>query len=375
MTQDHIYSWEIIVMGIGSRIKQARSEAGMTQKGLAEKAKCEQSTVAHWESERNLPSTEKLKSLADILGVSASWLLSGESGGGTKTTKVPASDPASTIAFQGEPGAYSDLSCRVARPEMTTLACRSFEDAFAAVHDGIARLAMIPVDNSVAGRVADIHHLLPESGLHIIGEHFQRVNHHLLGVKGAKISDITHVHSHIHALNQCKKLIAELGITPVVAVDTAGSAHAIAESGDVTQAVIASELAGEIYGLTSLKADIEDAEHNTTRFLIMARDPIIPHPMAGKTITSITFRVRNVPAALFKAMGGFATNGVNMTKLESYMVGGQFTATQFLADVEGHPENRNLKLALEELAFFSHEVRVLGVYPPHPYRFEANSED
>jgi len=374
MTRNHIWFREIIVMGIGSRIKQARGEAGMTQKGLAEKANCEQSTVAHWESERNLPSTEKLKSLADILGVSASWLLSGEGGEGGATEAV-ASDPASTIAFQGEPGAYSDLACRVARPEMTTLACKSFEDAFAAVHDGKARLGMIPVENSVAGRVADIHHLLPESGLHIIGEHFQRVNHHLLGVKGAKVSDITHVHSHIHALNQCKKLIGGLGITPVVAVDTAGSAHAIAESGDVTQAVIASELAGEIYGLASLRADIEDAEHNTTRFLIMAREPIIPHPMAGKTITSFTFRVRNVPAALYKAMGGFATNGVNMTKLESYMVGGQFTATQFLADVEGHPENRNLKLALEELEFFSEFVKIMGVYPPHPYRFEANQEN
>jgi len=361
-------------MGIGNRIKLARSDAGMTQKALAEKSNCEQSTVAHWESERNLPSTDKLKALADILGVSASWLLSGEGNDANSSSSDAApSDPASTIAFQGEPGAYSDLSCRVARPEMTTLACTSFEDAFAAVHDGRARLGMIPVENSVAGRVADIHHLLPESDLHIIGEHFQRVNHHLLGVKGAKVSDITHVHSHIHALNQCKNLIAELGITPVVAVDTAGSANAIAKSGDKTQAVIASELAGEIYGLSSLKADIEDAEHNTTRFLIMARDPIIPHPMAGKTITSITFRVRNVPAALFKAMGGFATNGINMTKLESYMVKGQFTATQFLADVEGHPENRNLKLALEELAFFSHEVKVMGVYPPHPYRFEANA--
>ncbi|MCW8836027.1 MAG: prephenate dehydratase [Rhodospirillales bacterium] len=287
----------------------------------------------------------------------------------------PASTPATTIAFQGSPGAYSDLSCRAARPEMTTLPCGSFEEAFAAVRDGKAALGMIPVENSVAGRVADIHHLLPDSGLHIIGEHFQRINHHLLAVKGAKIEGLTHVHSHVHALNQCRKLIGERGLNPVVAVDTAGAARAIAQSGDKTQAVIASELAGEIYGLVSLKADIEDAEHNTTRFLIMARDPVIPHPKAGKTITSFVFRVRNVPAALYKALGGFATNGVNMTKLESYLVGGHFTAAQFYADVDGHPENRNLRLALEELDFFSHEVKILGVYPPHPYRNEQVMEE
>ncbi|MCW9036136.1 MAG: prephenate dehydratase [Rhodospirillales bacterium] len=278
------------------------------------------------------------------------------------------------MAFQGAPGAYSDLSCRVARPEMITLPCRSFDDTFAAVREGRARLAMIPIDNSVAGRVADIHHLMPHSGLHIIGEHYQPVNHHLLGVKGTTAENIKEVHSHIHALSQCKDLIAELGIEAIVAVDTAGAAREIAESGDKTKAVIASELAGEIYGLVSLKADIEDAAHNTTRFVIMAKEPIRPHPLAGKTITSIIFRVRSVPAALYKALGGFATNGVNITKLESYMVDGHFTAAQFYADVDGHPDNQDLKLALEELAFFAHEVTVLGVYPPHPYRFEADTE-
>ena len=286
-----------------------------------------------------------------------------------------ASDPNRTIAFQGELGAYSDLACRGARPEMTTLPCRSFEDAFAAVQDGKAALAMIPIENSVAGRVADIHHLLPQSRLHIIGEHYQRVNHHLLGVTGAKIGDLTHVHSHIHALNQCRELIRELGIQPVVRVDTAGAAAEVAANGDPTQAVIASELAGEVYGLVSLRANIEDAEHNTTRFMIMAREAIVPHPKSGPTMTSFVFRVRNVPAALYKAMGGFATNGVNMTKLESYMVGGRFNATQFYAEVEGHPDHRNVRLALEELDFFTREVRILGVFPQHPYRLQAAGGD
>ncbi|MGE5442645.1 MAG: prephenate dehydratase, partial [Bacteroidota bacterium] len=232
---------------------------------------------------------------------------------------TPAADPNRVIAFQGALGAYSDLACRTARPELATLPCRSFEDAFAAVRDGQAGLAMIPIENSVAGRVADIHHLLPSSGLHIIGEHYQRVNHHLLALPGARIEQLTHVHSHIHALNQCRGLVRELDLVAVVRLDTAGAAAEIAEAGDRTQAVIASELAGDIYGLVSLRADIEDARHNTTRFLIMASEPVVPHPKSGPTMTSFVFRVRNVPAALYKALGGFATNGVNMTKLESYL--------------------------------------------------------
>ncbi|WP_038013996.1 prephenate dehydratase [Terasakiella pusilla] len=284
-------------------------------------------------------------------------------------------DPAKIIAFQGELGAYSDLACRMSRPEMTTLPCRTFEDAFAAVRNGDAGLAMIPIENSVAGRVADIHHLLPESGLHIIGEHYQRINHHLLAVKGTKLEDVTEVYSHIHALNQCRDFLKEHDIKPIVAVDTAGSAKDIAQSGDTTKAVIASELAGEIYGLTSLAADIEDAEHNTTRFIVMSKDPVIPHPNAGVPVTSFVFRVRNVPAALYKALGGFATNGVNMTKLESYIVDGSFVAAQFYADVEGHPDNRNLRLALEELEFFTTNVKILGIYPPHPYRFQLRGDE
>jgi prephenate dehydratase len=286
-----------------------------------------------------------------------------------------ATDPSHTIAFQGAPGAYSDLACRTARPELATLPCRSFDDAFAAVRDGLAALAMIPIENSVAGRVADIHHLLPDSGLHIIGEHYQRVNHHLLGLPGARIERLTHVHSHIHALNQCRTLIRDLRLEAVVRLDTAGAAAEIAEAGDPTQAVIASELAGDIYGLVSLRANIEDARHNTTRFLIMAKAALTPHPKAAPCMTSLVFRVRNVPAALYKTLGGFATNGVNITKLESYLVGGRFNAAQFYAEVEGHPDNRGLRLALEELDFFSREVRILGVYPQHPYRWEGGGED
>ncbi len=280
------------------------------------------------------------------------------------------SDPANTIAFQGAPGAYSDLACRAARPEMATWPCRSFEDTFAAVRDGQAALTMIPIDNTVAGRVADIHHLLPQSGLHIIGEHFQRVNHHLLGVPDAKLSDLTHVHSHVHALSQCRNIIRDLGVEPVVRADTAGAAADVAARGDKTQGAIASELAGALNGLVSLKANIEDAEHNTTRFLIMAGAPDIPDPGSGPLMTSFVFRVRNVPAALYKALGGFATNGVNMTKLESYLVGGHFTAAQFYAEVEGHPDDKSLQRAFEELDFITHEVTVLGVYPAHPYRIE-----
>ena len=275
---------------------------------------------------------------------------------------------ARTISFQGWLGANSDLACRQVFPDHRTLPCTSFAETIAAVHDGQADAAMIPIENSVAGRVADIHHMLPESGLHINGEHFQRVNHHLLAIPGAAIGDLKTVYSHVHALGQCKAMIAELGLEAVVHADTAGAAKMVAESGDPTKASISSALAAEIYGLVSLRADIEDADHNTTRFLIMEREAKPPAPGGEATITSFVFEVRSVPAALYKAMGGFATNGVNMTKLESYMVGGRFAQAQFYADVEGHPEDRPLKLAFEELAFFSRHFRVLGVYPAHPFR-------
>ena len=280
----------------------------------------------------------------------------------------PEIDPARAIAFQGAPGAYGDLACREAYPALQSLPCPSFEDAFAAVREGKAALGMIAVENSIAGRVADIHHLLPGSGLHIIGEHFQRVNHHLLAPKGASLKTIRSVHSHVHALSQCRDVIRALKLKPIVHPDTAGAAADIARRGDPSEAAIASALAGEIYGLVSLKADIEDAEHNTTRFLVMAKEPINPDPAAGPVITSFLFRVRSVPAALYKALGGFATNGVNITKLESYIIDGAFTVAQFYADIEGHPDQRPVRLALEELSFFSREVRILGVYPAHPFR-------
>ena len=228
------------------------------------------------------------------------------------------------IAFQGLPGAYSDMACRAVFPAMETLPCPGFEDMFQAVHNGDAALAMVPIENTVAGRVADIYHLLPKAGLHIIGEHFQRVNHRLLAPKGASVDTLKTVHSHVHALSQCRKMFRELGLKPVVHADTAGSAKEVGELGDITRGAIASELAADIYGLDTLRKDVEDDDHNTTRFLIMAKEPVHPDVEEGPMITTFIFRVRNVPAALYKALGGFATNGVNMTKLESYMVGGAF---------------------------------------------------
>jgi len=271
------------------------------------------------------------------------------------------------IAFQGSHGAYSDLACRTVFPDLGTMPCPSFEDVFEAVREGRARLAMLPIENSVAGRVADNHILLPNGGLHIIGEHYQRVNHCLLAVPGASLETVKTVRSHVQALSQCSRMTRRLGLKPVAHADTAGAAAEIARLGDPTVAAIASALSAEIYGLQILMKDIEDADHNTTRFLIMAREPRIP-AVGTPSVTTFVFRVRSVPAALYKALGGFATNGVNLTKLESYMVGGRFTAAQFYVDVEGHPEERPLRLALEELAFFAREVKILGVYPANPFR-------
>jgi prephenate dehydratase len=279
--------------------------------------------------------------------------------------------PTNKIAFQGQYGAYSDMACRAVHPDMETLPCPSFEDVFASVRDGVADLAMIPIENSVAGRVADIHHLLPESGLHIIAEHFQPVNHHLLAPEGETLETLKIVRSHHQALSQCRNSIRALGLEPIIHADTAGAAKEISEHDLTGVAAIASELAAEIYGLKILKRGMEDETHNTTRFIIMTREPFDPDPDQGPVMTSFVFQVRNVPAALYKAMGGFATNGVNMTKLESYMVRGEFTATQFYADIEGHPEHASVRLALEELGFFSREVRILGVYPANPKRYDT----
>ena len=275
------------------------------------------------------------------------------------------------IAFQGELGAYSHQACRETYPEMEPVPCPTFEEAIAEVRHGEARLAMLPIENSLYGRVADIHHLLPESGLYIIREHFVPIRLQLLGFPGARLADIREAQSHTVALGQCRRFLKAHGIKPVTGGDTAGSAAHVAEAGSKSHAAIASTLAGELNGLEVLAEDIEDADHNTTRFLAMSRQKIEADRLDGNAMTSFVFDVRNVPAALYKAMGGFATNGVNMVKLESYMVNGSFTATQFYAEVEGHPDDRPVELALEELAFFCKKLKVLGVYPASPYREEA----
>lgn len=272
------------------------------------------------------------------------------------------------IAFQGELGANSHLAISEAYPDAEALPCATFEDALAAITNGDADLGMIPIENSVAGRVADIHHLLPHSGLFIVGEWFLPIRHQLMGVRGAKLGDIKTVESHVHALGQCRNIIRKLKIRPIVAGDTAGSARIISERGDKSAASIASRLAAQIYDLDILAEDIEDEAHNTTRFVVLAREPKWAAQGSGPLVTTFVFNVRNLPAALYKALGGFATNNVNMTKLESYMVDGNFFATQFYSDVDGHPDDRGLAFALEELKFFSKEFRIIGVYPAHPFR-------
>jgi len=274
------------------------------------------------------------------------------------------------IAFQGEPGANSHIACAEAYPSYEPLACPTFEDAFAAVRSRRAKLAMIPIDNSVAGRVADIHHLMPRSGLHIVAEYFLPVQHQLMALRSTTLRKIETVESHVHALGQCRNIIRRLRVKAVVAADTAGAAREVAESGDVTRAALATTLAAKIYKLKILKKDVADAKHNTTRFVVLSRKPKWPGRSEKRVMTTFVFQVRNIPAALYKALGGFATNGVNMTKLESYMVGGSFAATQFYADVQGHPKHRALELALEELEFVSQPktLRILGVYPAHKFR-------
>ena len=272
------------------------------------------------------------------------------------------------ISFQGVPGAYSEIACRNAYPGMRTLPCDTFEHAMDAVRDGRAALAMLACENSLAGRVPDIHSLLPGSGLSIVGEQFLRVEHCLLAPPGTRIGQVRRVHSHSVALGQVRGLLRELGVVPVVEADTAGSAMMVSQWGRPEEAAIASRLAAEMYGLDVLRANVEDATNNTTRFYVAAREPAAFPADRDGLMTTFVFRVRNVPAALYKALGGFATNGVNMSRLESYMLHGQFTATQFLCDVDGHPEQTGLRLALEELAFFSREVKILGVYERSAFR-------
>ncbi|MGY6411642.1 MAG: prephenate dehydratase [Alkalilacustris sp.] len=272
------------------------------------------------------------------------------------------------IAFQGEPGAYSHQACREARPNMQPLPCRTFEDAIEATRTGEADLAMLPVENTTYGRVADIHSLLPKSGLHIVAEAFVRVHINLLAVPGTPLEQVREAVSHTVLLGQCRDFLRAHDIRATVAADTAGAARAVAAEANPARAALASELAGEIYGLDILARHIEDQSNNTTRFLLMAREPDWSRRGTSGMMTAFVFRVRNIPAALYKAMGGFATNGVNMTKLESYMVGGSFTATQFFAEVEGHPEDPSLKLALEELRYFTSQLSILGVYAADPRR-------
>ena len=272
------------------------------------------------------------------------------------------------IAYQGERGSNSHIACREVYPEHKALACRTFEDVIAAVEGGEADLAMIPVENTIAGRVGDIHHLLPSTKLHMIGEHFMRIKFQLMGVKGSDISEIKRAYSHVMALGQCRQYLRERGIVAVTAADTAGAARLVAERNDPRAAAIAPALAAQEYGLEILAWDIEDAKHNTTRFVIMSPDPMDARPEDGKMITAFLFQVRNIPSALYKALGGFATNGVNMMKLESYQIEGSFSASQFYAEIEGHPDHRSVQLALEELGFFSSSLKILGVYPAHPGR-------
>jgi len=280
------------------------------------------------------------------------------------------------ISFQGEPGANSDTACRDMFPDMEPLPCATFEDAFNAVETGKADLAMIPIENTIAGRVADIHHLLPESRLHIVGEYFLPIHFQLMTLPGVRMDEIKAVYSHIHALGQCRKVIRKHRWKPVVAGDTAGAARMVAEEGDRTKAALAPRLASELYGLDIIAENVEDTENNVTRFVVLSKTKrwAARSDASARMMTTFIFRVRNVPAALYKAMGGFATNGVNMTKLESYQLGGKFFSTLFYADIEGHPDDRSVALALEELNFFSREVRILGVYDAHPFR-DTQSED
>lgn len=274
------------------------------------------------------------------------------------------------ISFQGDFGANSDMACRDMFPSMEPLPCATFEDAFMALENGDVDLAMIPIENTLAGRVADIHHLLPLSGLHIIGEYFMPIRFQLMVLPGVTRDEIRTVHSHIHALGQCRKIIRNNGWKAVVAGDTAGAAKLVAEKGDRTMAALAPRLAASLYGLDIIAENVEDSENNVTRFVVLSRDAVELKRKSDDEafITTFVFNVRNIPAALYKAMGGFATNGVNMTKLESYQIGGKFIATQFYADIEGHPDDAPVKRALEELRFFSEKVNILGVYKAHAMR-------
>ncbi len=280
-----------------------------------------------------------------------------------KHTSVPAK-----ISYQGEDGANSHVACVEAYPDLEPVPCPTFEDAVGEVKNGQAKYAMIPIENTLAGRVADVHHLLPEAELFIVGEHFLPIHFQLVAPRGSQKSEITDIYSHVHALGQCRKIIRELGATAHVSGDTAGAARHVRDWQDKSKAALSPRLAAEIYDLDILAENVEDEDHNTTRFVVLAGEPDDAEPDDGPCVTTFIFRVRNVPAALYKAMGGFATNGVNMTKLESYQIGGAFTATMFYADIEGHPSDRSVRLAMEELSFFSSELKILGTYKASGHR-------
>lgn len=286
---------------------------------------------------------------------------------------MTSSDPRHIIAYQGISGAYSHLSCLRVHPELEARACETFVDAMFMVEGGQANLAMIPLENSTAGRVEEIYRLMPQTHLKIIGEHFEPVNHCLLGLPGTKVEDLKTISSHPQALAQCDQHIKQLGLTPVAALDTAGSAEALSQAQNPTHASIASSLAAELYGLEVLRENFQDKTGNTTRFLLLSKDAQTPEYVAGtRYMTTVMFRVRNMPAALYKALGGFATNNVNMVKLESYMASDTMTVSSFHLDVEAHPSERAMKYALEELNFFANDVKIMGTYPAHPFRFQGD---
>lgn len=340
----------------------------MTQDALATRLGVSQPTVNRWETGDNEPGHAQIERLAEALSTAPEWLAFGRKPTEESHRSVIDRELPGPVAFQGVPGAYSHLACTNAFPGRDTIACRSFEDAFEAVESGRAALGMIPIENSLGGRVADIHHLLPDSALFMIDEHFQPVQHHLLALPGAGLEQIKTAHSHPQALAQCREMLREMKLHPVAEADTAGAAKEVAELGDPTRAAIASSLAGETYGLQSIRTRIEDRLGNTTRFVVMSHRRIEPDPRDTRCITSLVFQVRSVPAALYKAMGGFATNGINSIRLESYISIGEPGIAGFYMEIEGHPSEKAVDRALEELQFFTSKLKVLGTYPYNPFR-------
>jgi len=362
-------------MSMGHRIRLARKASGLTQAELAARLDHSHSTVNRWEAGHREPTRAVVNRIATVTNVPATWLEQGGPAPGhvaeSEMERATGANPDNTIAFQGMLGAYSHLACSEAYPEMDVLPCHTFSDAFEAVESGRAERAMIAIENSLGGRVADVHHLLPDSNLYIVGEHLQAVHHHLLAPKGATLEGLRVVRSHVQALSQCREIVRELGLEAQDRVDTAGSVKEVAELGDPTVAAIGSALAGEIYGLETLRSRVEDRIGNTTRFIIMSRRREEPDPRDGPCICSIVFNVRSVPAALYKALGGFATNGVNLIRLESYISVADYSQARFYLEIEGHPSDRSVDNALDELQYYSNKLKILGTYPASPFRNES----